>query len=124
MTIIRIKHMSYRNEITMVIGSPPPHPHSTHIRKTSQTPKKEGHERCQHTWKLVQLGQPPNPTASWRPYIFRVFCLVTKRWMKVRVPFAWFWYGEDNWGSPEIEAGTIADSVPIPPQIERDEVQF
>jgi hypothetical protein len=44
--------------------------------------------------------------------------------MKVRVPFAWFWYGEDNWGSPEIEAGTIADSVPIPPQIERDEVQF
>lgn len=56
----------------------------------------------------MPLGKPPQPTADWRPYIFRVHCLVTQRWMKIRVPFAWYWYGDTEFGTPEVEAGTIA----------------
>lgn len=28
--------------------------------------------------------------------------------MKIRVPFAWFWYGDASFGTPEVEAGMIA----------------
>lgn len=63
----------------------------------------------------MALGQPPQPTAPWRVYIFRVHCIVTQRWMKIRVPFAWFWYGDDEFGNPEVESGTIAASNPQPP---------
>ncbi len=28
--------------------------------------------------------------------------------MKIRVPFAWFWYGDASYGTPEVEAGMIA----------------
>lgn len=35
--------------------------------------------------------------------------------MKIRVPFGWFWYGDDQYGTPEVEAGTIAASNPQPP---------
>lgn len=35
--------------------------------------------------------------------------------MKIRVPFAWFWFGEDQYGTPEVESGTIASSNPTPP---------
>lgn len=63
----------------------------------------------------MQLGRHPNPTAPWRPLLFRVHCLVTQRWMKIRVPFAWFWYGETEYGTPEVESGTIASASPQPP---------
>ncbi|AZS06613.1 hypothetical protein SEA_JACOREN57_47 [Mycobacterium phage JacoRen57] len=63
----------------------------------------------------MALGIPPQPTAPWRPYIFRVHCVVTRRWMKLRVPFAWYWFGDQNYGVPEVETGTIADSKPTPP---------
>jgi len=36
--------------------------------------------------------------------------------MKIRVPFAWFWYGEDQYGTPEVESGTIAAANPQPPE--------
>lgn len=64
----------------------------------------------------MQLGIPPQPTAPWRPLIFRVHCVVTQRWMKIRVPFAWFWFGETDYGQPEVETGTIASSNPTPPK--------
>lgn len=63
----------------------------------------------------MSLGRQPQPTAPWRHYIFRVHCIVTQRWMKIRVPFAWFWYGESEYGQPEVESGTIASSNPQPP---------
>ena len=49
---------------------------------------------------------------------FRVHCVVTQRWMKIRVPFAWFWYGEDEYGNPEVEAGTIGTGTPQPPVVQ------
>ena len=67
----------------------------------------------------MKLGIPPQPTAPWRPYIFRVHCVVTQRWMKIRVPFAWFWYGEAEYGNPEVESGTIASTNPTPPNVRR-----
>ena len=85
--------------------TPPPR---NHVRKTSQTKPKPGHEKCQHHYKLQNLGIHPQPTEPWRPYIFRVHCLVTMRWMKIRVPFAWFWYGSQEFGTPEVEMGEIA----------------
>ena len=85
--------------------TPPPR---NHTRKTSQSKPKPGHEKCQHHYKLQNLGIHPQPTEPWRPYIFRVHCLVTMRWMKVRVPFAWFWYGSQEFGTPEVEMGEIA----------------
>ena len=96
--------------------SGPPHPSTTHTRKTSQSKPKPGHERCQHTWRMMQLGRPPQPTAPWRPLVFRVHCVVTQRWMKLRVPFAWFWYGDSEYGTPEVEAGTIHGSKLQPPE--------
>lgn len=65
----------------------------------------------------MQLGIPPQPTAPWRPLIFKVHCIVTQRWMKIRVPFAWFWYGEIEYGTPEVESGTIAAANPQPPAL-------
>ena len=82
---------------------------STHVRKTSKTPVKEGHERCQHGYKLMSIGRGPNPTAPWRIYIFKVHCVVQARWMKIRVPHAWFWEGSTEYGEPEVEMGTIAN---------------
>lgn len=35
--------------------------------------------------------------------------------MKIRVPFAWYWYGDKEFGEPEVEMGTIADANPTPP---------
>jgi len=40
--------------------------------------------------------------------------------MKIRVPYGWFWQGTDEYGEPEVEAGTIAslpnaDGVPDVP---------
>lgn len=104
----------------METGSPPPR---THQRKTKDTPPKPGHERCQHTWKLMGLGVPPQPTAPWRIYIFRVHCLITQRWMKIRVPFEWYWYGDKSYGDPEVEAGTIADRNPTPPQLDENRIR-
>jgi hypothetical protein len=50
--------------------------------------------------------------------MFRVHCLVTQRWMKIRVPFAWFWAGDPEYGTPEVESGTIAASGdPVPPTV-------
>lgn len=63
----------------------------------------------------MNLGRHPQPTAPWRPLIFRVHCVVTERWMKIRVPFAWFWFGETDYGTPEVESGTIASTQPKPP---------
>lgn len=63
----------------------------------------------------MNLGRQPQPTAPWRTYIFRVHCVVTQRWMKIRIPFAWFWFGETEYGQPEVESGTIASSNPTPP---------
>lgn len=107
--------------MTQPSGTPsplvPPHPTRTHTRKTSRSKPAPGHERCQHTWKFMQLGIPPQPTAPWRIMIFKVHCLVTQRWMKIRIPFAWFWYGEVEYGTPEVESGTIAASNPTPPAI-------
>lgn len=37
--------------------------------------------------------------------------------MKIRVPFAWFWYGEQEYGTPEVESGTIAAANPTPPAV-------
>lgn len=34
--------------------------------------------------------------------------------MKIRVPFAWFWYGDNEYGTPEVESGTIASANPNP----------
>ena len=81
---------------------------SIHRRKTSKTPVKEGHERCQHSYKLMSIGRSPNPNAPWRVYIFKVHCMVQARWMKIRVPHAWFWEGSHEYGTPEVEMGTIA----------------
>ena len=64
----------------------------------------------------MNLGRHPQPTAPWRPLIFRVHCVVTERWMKIRVPFAWFWFGEPDYGTPEVESGTIASTQPKPPE--------
>lgn len=64
----------------------------------------------------MNLGKHPNPTAPWRPLIFRVHCVVTERWMKIRVPFAWYWFGETEYGTPEVESGTIASTQPKPPE--------
>ena len=36
--------------------------------------------------------------------------------MKIRVPFAWYWFGEDQYGTPEVESGTIASTNPRPPR--------
>ena len=84
-------------------------PMSTHRRKTKDTPVKPGHEQCQHSYKLMSIGKGPNPTAPWRTYIFKVHCVVTARWMKIRVPWAWFWEGSKEYGEPEVEMGTIAN---------------
>jgi hypothetical protein len=65
----------------------------------------------------MNLGLHPQPTAPWRPLIFRVHCIVTKRWMKIRVPYAWFWKGSKEYGDPEVESGTIADASPKPPSL-------
>lgn len=65
----------------------------------------------------MNLGKHPQPTAPWRPLTFRVHCLVTQRWMKIRVPFNWFWFGDNDYGTPEVESGTIAASNPTPPAI-------
>ena len=85
-----------------------PTPPRNHTRKTSKSKPKPGHERCQHSYKMMKLGMVPQPTAPWRPYVFRVHCLVSMRWMKIRVPFAWFWWGSDEYGTPEVEMGEIA----------------
>ena len=84
-------------------------PMSTHRRKTKDTPVKPGHEQCQHSYKLMSIGKGPNPIAPWRTYIFKVHCVVTARWMKIRVPWAWFWEGSKEYGEPEVEMGTIAN---------------
>ena len=65
----------------------------------------------------MSLGIPPQPTAPWRPLIFKVHCIVTQRWMKIRVPFNWFWFGDAEYGTPEVESGTIAAANPTPPAI-------
>lgn len=56
---------------------------------------------------MQNLGQVPQPTAPWRIYMFRVHCVVTQRWMKVRVPYAYFWHGSEEYGRPEVEGGTL-----------------
>lgn len=63
----------------------------------------------------MNLGKHPQPTEGWRPLIFRVHCVVTQRWMKIRVPFGWFWHGDTSFGTPEVESGTIAAANPTPP---------
>lgn len=64
----------------------------------------------------MKLGLQPQPTAPWRPYMFRVYCLITERWMKIRVPFAYYWYGSKEYGTPEVEVGSIMNNPnPKPP---------
>jgi hypothetical protein len=79
--------------------------------------KRPGHERCSHHWRLLRLGNYPDATAPWRHYVFRVHCVVTGRWMKIRVPFAYFWWGSKDYGMPEVEVGEIMNSNPTPPEI-------
>lgn len=65
-------------------------------------------------WKLVHLGQVPQPNAPWRPYVLRVHCVVTEKWMKARVPYAYFWHGDKSYGVPEVEFGVIRKNNPQP----------
>lgn len=37
--------------------------------------------------------------------------------MKIRVPFNWFWFGDQEYGTPEVESGSIASTTPRPPNL-------
>lgn len=85
-------------------GNPPP---SNHQRKSSTTQPQAGHELCQHTWRLVREEALPMLRGS-NAYLFRCYCLVTRRWMKTLVPVFYFWLGDRSYGRPEVQYGEIS----------------
>lgn len=82
-------------------GNPPP---SRHRRKKANERPTPGHERCQHMWRLVR-EQPTFVLNGTNSYHFGCYCLVTRRWMRMKTPLFYFWFGTLEDGRPTVEYG-------------------
>ena len=87
----------------MASGNPPP---SNHKRKNKDSKPEPGHEQCQHVWRIIREEAPTIMRGS-NTYHFGCYCLVTRRFMKTRVPVFYFWFGDLAAGRPEVQYGDL-----------------
>lgn len=87
----------------MASGKLPPRQHK---RKTSTSTPEPGHELCQHTWRIIREEAPTLIQGS-HTYHFGCYCVATARWLKMRVPVMYFWFGDLSAGRPEVKFGEL-----------------
>lgn len=69
-------------------------------------PARNDHSQCDHVYRLLPLGLSPLPWDRQR-LVFKAYCLVTNRWIRVSMTRAYFWRGDRSLGEPHVQTGEL-----------------
>ncbi|AGI12319.1 hypothetical protein FF47_49A [Mycobacterium phage FF47] len=73
------------------------------------------HSGCDHVYRLLPTTVSPLPWHRQR-LVFKSYCFVANRWIRVSVTRSYFWDGNRAAGEPHVQTGELdpLDQVQIP----------